>query len=73
MTVTRWEHRLEILQLAGKDHDASRAAAVSALDALGSEGWEVIGFSPSSAASHGFRVETNEYVVLLKRPAKGRS
>ena len=73
MTVTRWEHRLELLQLTGKDHgEASRAEAVSTLDALGSEGWEVIGFSPSSAASHGFRVETNEYVVLLKRPAKGR-
>ena len=73
MPVTRWEHRLEIVHLAGKDHgEASRTDAVAMLDALGADGWEVVGFSPSNAASHGLRVETTEYIVLLKRPAKGR-
>ena len=72
MTATRWEHRLEIIHLAGKDDEAARAEAVSVLDALGADGWEVVGFSPSHAASHGLRVETTEYVVLLKRAVKGR-
>ncbi len=72
MTVTRWEHRLEVVHLSGKDHDASRAEAVAVLDALGADGWEVVGFSPSNAASHGLRVETTEYIVLLKRQVRGR-
>ena len=72
MTVTRWEHRLEIVHLPGKDDDAARAQAVSALDALGAQGWEVVGFSPSNASSHGLRVETTEYVVLLKRAVRAR-
>jgi len=73
MSNTRWEHRLEIVHLGGKDHDASRAVAVAALDALGADGWEVVGFSPSNAASHGLRVETTEYLVLMKRQVGGRS
>lgn len=69
MTNTRWEYRLEVVHLGGKDGgSASRADAAEMLDALGEAGWEAVGFSPSQAASHGFRVETSEYVVLLKRP-----
>lgn len=68
MTNARWEYRLEVVHLGGKDGGAtSRADAAAMLDALGDDGWEAIGFSPSQAASHGFRVETSEYVVLLKR------
>ena len=67
---TRWEHRLEILHLSGKDDVSPRVEAVDALDALGREGWEVVGMSPSHASSHGFRVETTEFVVLLKRQLK---
>ena len=73
MTVARWEHRFEVVHLSGKDHDASRGAAEAALDALGADGWEVVGFSPANAASHGLHVETTEYVVLLKRQVRGRS
>jgi hypothetical protein len=46
-----------------------RANAVSGLDTLGQDGWEVVGLSPSQASSHGLRVETTEYVLLLKRPS----
>lgn len=68
MTGTRWEYRLEVVHLSGKDGGArSRADATEMLDALGAAGWEAVGFSPSQAASHGLRVETSEYVVLLKR------
>jgi hypothetical protein len=66
---TLWEYRLETLSLPTKDDDDSRREAVGALDALGAEGWEAVGFSPSHAASHGLRVETTRYVVLLKRHA----
>ena len=72
MTVTRWEHLLEVVHLSGKDHDATRAEAVATLDALGADGWEVVGFSPANASSHGLHVETTDYIVLLKREVKGR-
>jgi len=45
-----------------------QSAAVE-LDALGGDGWEAVGISPSHASSHGLHVETTRYVVLLKRPA----
>ena len=68
MTDARWEYRLELIDLVDKDTGpASRAAAVSALDVLGRDGWEAVTFSPSHASSHGLRVETTQYVVLLKR------
>jgi hypothetical protein len=68
MTVARWEYRLEVMHLGGKDGGAaSRVDAAAILDALGAEGWEAVGFSPSQASSHGLRVETSEHVVLLKR------
>ena len=67
---TRWEYALEVLNLAGKDGVASRADAVATLDSLGRDGWEAISLSPSHASSHGLRVETTDYVVLLKRPLK---
>lgn len=62
-----WEYRLETLNLPAKDDDRARSDATRALDALGAEGWEAVGFSPSHAASHGLRVETTRYVVLFKR------
>ncbi len=62
-----WEYRLETLSLPAKDDERATAAATDALDALGADGWEAVGFSPSHAASHGLRVETTRYVVLLKR------
>ena len=31
------------------------------LDALGHDGWEAVGFSPSNASSHGLHVETTQY------------
>jgi hypothetical protein len=64
-----WEYRLETLSLPAKDDDRARNEATAALDALGAEGWEAVGFSPSHASSHGLRVETTRYVVLLKRSA----
>ncbi len=64
-----WEYRLETIALPAKDDDRARDEATRALDALGADGWEAVGFSPSHAASHGLRVETTRYVVLLKRPA----
>ena len=70
MPVSRWEHRLEVLHLAGKDEDGARAEAVAVLDAAGRDGWEAVGMSPSHASSHGLRVETTTYVVLLRRPLK---
>jgi hypothetical protein len=71
MTVERWEYRLEVVHLGGKDGGvASRADAAAALDTLGKDGWEAVGFSPSQASSHGLRVETSEHIVLLKRPRR---
>ena len=67
---TRWEYRLEVVDLGGNDHDAARAEVVAGLDELGGDGWEVVGFSPSHASSHGLRVETTQYLVLLKRPRR---
>ena len=67
MTKTHWEYRLEVLELPGKNDEAIRTAAVVALNDLGRDGWEATGFSPSHAASHGLRVETTRFVVLLKR------
>ncbi len=61
-----WEYRIETLTLPGNDDDA-RLAATASLDALGADGWEAVGIAPSHAASHGLRVETTRYVVLLKR------
>ncbi len=76
MNNAQWEYRLEVLHLAGKDGgEAARADAIAALDRLGRDGWEAVGFSPSQASSHGLRVETTEHVVLLKRArrvVKGR-
>jgi len=65
---TPWEYRLETLTIPGKDDDRARGEATRALDTLGADGWEAVGFAPSHAASHGLRVETTRYVVLLKRP-----
>ena len=71
MTSARWEYRIEVVHLGGKDGGAtSRDEAAATLDALGREGWEAVGFSPSQASSHGLRVETTEHVVLLKRPKR---
>ena len=67
---TRWEYRLETITVPGKDDVGALHAAVAELDALGVDGWEAVGVSPSHASSHGLRVETTRYVVLLKRPAK---
>lgn len=61
-----WEYRLETITLP-KDDDRARSEATRTLDTLGADGWEAVGFSPSHAASHGLRVETTRYVVLLKR------
>lgn len=70
MTAARWKYRLETIELPGKDEDAAKAAALRALDRLGGDGWEAVGFAPSHAASHGLRVETTRFVVLLKRAVK---
>ena len=68
MTNTKWEYQLDVIHLGGKDSgESARADAVSTLDALGDNGWEVVGFSPANASSHGLRVETTQFVVLLKR------
>jgi hypothetical protein len=64
---TPWEYRLETLTIPGKDDDPARLEATRALNELGADGWEVVGFAPSHAASHGLRVETTRYVALLKR------
>jgi len=70
--MTRWEYRLEVTDLpAGNELSAAGARIVSMLDELGAQGWEVVDFTPWKAASHGLRVETNAYVVLLKRPLDG--
>lgn len=71
MTYALWEYRLEVIHLAGRQDSATaRAEAVSDLDLLGRDGWEAVGFSPAQASSHGLRVETTQYVVLLKRHAE---
>ncbi len=70
MTNEHWEYKLEIFHITGKDDAAARAGAVAALNVLGREGWEAVGFSPSQASSHGLRVETTQHVVLLKRQAR---
>ena len=67
MHKVKWEYRLEAVQLPPNDA-AQRAEVVALLDTYGRDGWEAVGFSPSHAASHGLRVETTQYVVLLKRP-----
>jgi hypothetical protein len=68
MTNERWEYRVERFHIVGKDDAAeARADAVAALNALGRDGWEAVGFSPSQASSHGLRVETTQHLVLLKR------
>jgi hypothetical protein len=73
MTNDHWEYRLEVLHVTGKDDTAAaRAEAASALNALGRDGWEAVGFSPSHASSHGLRVETTEHLVLLKRRRPAR-
>jgi hypothetical protein len=64
---TRWEYRLEVVHVAGNDDGPARAEAASTLNALGHDGWEAVGFSPARASGHGLRVETTDYVVLLKR------
>jgi len=64
----QWQYRLEVIDLAA----GNGIPAVGVLDALGAQGWEVVGFAPSKAASHGLRVETSAYVVLLKRPRNGQ-
>lgn len=69
MAPQRWEYRLEVIDLAGsRDPAAARDDATNTLGALGEAGWEAVGFSPSHASGHGLRVETTQYVVLLKRP-----
>jgi predicted nicotinamide N-methyase len=65
--MTRWKHRLEVMDLAA----GNGLPAARFLDELGAQGWEVVGFTPWKASSHGLRVETNAYVVLLKRPLDG--
>jgi hypothetical protein len=68
-----WEYRVEVLRLTGKDDsEAARADAVANLDRLGQAGWEAVGFSPAQASSHGLRVETTQFVVLLKRHSEKR-
>jgi len=62
--MTRWEHRLEVIDLAA----GNGLPAVGVLDELGAQGWEVVGFAPSKAAGHGLHVETSAYLVLMKRP-----
>jgi hypothetical protein len=64
----RWEYRLEHVHLTGKDDsETARAAAIANLELLGRDGWEAVGLSPTQASSHGLRVETTRFVVLLKR------
>lgn len=62
-----WEYRLETVTVPGKDDAAALQAATAGLDRLGTQGWEAVGLSPSHASSHGLRVETTRFVVLLKR------
>ncbi|MGZ4675271.1 MAG: hypothetical protein ACXVJ7_13735 [Acidimicrobiia bacterium] len=68
--MTRWEYRLEVLELPGKDDPDARIERAAALDQLGAEGWEAVGVTPTHAASHGLRVETTRFIVLLKRPIR---
>jgi hypothetical protein len=70
---TEWEYRFEPVELPGRDDERARLAATEALDTLGLEGWEAVGIAPSHAASHGLRVETTRYVVLLKRARRRES
>ena len=63
-----WEYRLETITVPGKEDAAALLAATGDLDRLGADGWEAVGMSPSHASSHGLRVETTRFVVLLKRP-----
>ena len=70
MPIAKWEYRVEVVQLGGKVPDAARAEVAAELTALGRDGWEAVGFSPSHASSHGFSVETTQYIVLLKRPVR---
>ncbi len=62
--MTVWEHRFVRVHLGPKDDlDTARRA----LDDLGLDGWEAVGFSPAHASGHGLSVDTTEYVVLLRR------
>jgi hypothetical protein len=63
-----WEYRMETVTVPGKDDEGALRAATAVLDELGAQGWEAVGMSPSHATSHGLRVETTRFVVLLKRP-----
>ncbi len=63
--IPQWEYRFENVTLSDHDDDP----AVPRLNEFGAAGWEVVGFSPAQATSHGLRtVQTTEFVVLLKRP-----
>jgi hypothetical protein len=68
MAVVRWAYTIQVLHLGGKEAERLHADAISILDRLGREGWEAVSLSPSEASSHGLRVATTEYVVLMKRP-----
>lgn len=68
--MTRWEYRLATVHAPAAKESA---ADLEVLDELGAEGWEAVGFSPTTAVGHGLReVETVSYLVLLKRPRDGR-
>ncbi len=71
MTTTRWEYRIEVMNLLDDHGTAASEPAAAALGLLGRDGWEVVGVSPSRASSHGLRVETTQHVLLLKRAAAG--
>jgi len=59
-----FEYRLEIVHV---DRQGADGDDLAALDALGAEGWEAVGFAPSTASGRGLHVETSSYVTLLKR------
>ena len=67
MSDPHWEYRLEVLTVTDGDDASRRAGALAGINDLGSDGWEVVGFAPSHAASRGLRVETDRFLVLLKR------
>lgn len=64
----RYEYRWEVVT-AGRGEPPDPEGLLAR---LGAEGWEAVGFAPSTAGSHGLRVETTAYVVLLKRRAAPR-
>jgi hypothetical protein len=65
---TQWEYQIEVVDLDDRDHPPE--AAVAQLARQGLDGWEAVSMSPSHAAGRGLRVETTQYVVLLKRPKR---